>query len=119
MADAGIDPARLIFGGHLAKDDHFARLGALDLSLDTWLYGSHSTGCDALWAGVPLLTRRGSHFASRVAESLLHGVGLAELIADSTDEYIQKALALLNNPAESQRLKQHLQNPASLPLFQT
>ena len=119
LTDAGIDPARLIFGRYMAKDDHFARLGALDLSLDTWLYGSHSTGCDALWAGVPLLTRRGSHFASRVAESLLHGVGLTELIADSTDDYIQKAVALLNNPAERQRLKQHLQDPASLPLFQT
>lgn len=117
---AGIDPARLYFGSVTGdKQDHFARLGTLDLFLDSWIYGSHSTGCDALWAGVPMLTRRGNHFASRVGESLLHGTGLSELIANDTQEYIDRAVALARDPDARARLKAHLAQPEHLPLFQT
>jgi predicted O-linked N-acetylglucosamine transferase (SPINDLY family) len=76
----GIEPARLIFAERRAPTEHLARLQLADLALDTAPYGSHTTGSDALWAGVPLLTMLGETFASRVAASLLHAVGLPELI---------------------------------------
>lgn len=115
----GIDPARLLFLPMCDKADHFARMAAMDLFLDTWPYGSHSTGCDALWAGLPMLTRKGTHFASRVGESLLRAVGLPELIAETTDDYVAKAITLAHEPAAMRHIRDHLRHPETLPLFQT
>jgi len=64
-------------------DDHLARHRLADLFLDTLPYNAHTTASDALWAGLPLLTCTGSTFPGRVAGSLLHAIGLPELITHS------------------------------------
>ena len=74
--DYGIDPSRLIFAGPAALPQHLARHQLADLFLDTLPYNAHATGCDALWAGLPLLTQRGTAFAGRVCASLLTALGL-------------------------------------------
>ena len=71
-------------------------------------YGAHATACDALWAGLPVLTRRGGAFASRVASSLLTATGLPELIVESWDDYEAMALALARDPARLSALKRKL-----------
>ena len=86
-AKSGVDPARLIFARRAAQDEHIARVACADLALDTLPYGAHTTGVDALWSGVPMLTCRGNTFAGRVGASLLLAAGLPELVADSLDEY--------------------------------
>ncbi|HSS12440.1 MAG TPA: tetratricopeptide repeat protein [Rhizomicrobium sp.] len=79
----GIAPQRLIFAPPAALDVHLARHQLADLFLDTLPYNAHATACDALWAGLPVLTRRGTAYAGRVAASLLTAAGLPELIADT------------------------------------
>jgi predicted O-linked N-acetylglucosamine transferase (SPINDLY family) len=69
-AARGVDPARLIFGERLSIPDYLARYQVTDLFLDTYPYNAGTTASDALWAGIPVLTRRGESFASRVASSL-------------------------------------------------
>jgi len=101
---AGVDPGRLIFARPVAQDAHIARLGCADLALDTLPYGAHTTGCDALWAGVPMLTCRGATFAGRVGASLLNAAGLPELIADSPEAYAARLLDLVSAP---QRLREY------------
>jgi len=96
---AGVDPSRLIFAPALPQDAHIARVACADLALDTLPYGAHTTGCDALWCGVPMLTCRGPTFAGRVGASLLNASALPELVADSVDEYAEKLSALVSNPA--------------------
>ena len=76
----GIDPSRLVFAGRLPPDEHLARHRLADLFLDTLPYNAHTTASDALWAGLPVLTCKGEAFAGRVAASLLHAVGVPELI---------------------------------------
>jgi predicted O-linked N-acetylglucosamine transferase (SPINDLY family) len=94
--------------------------GCADLSLDTLPYGSHTTGCDALWAGVPLLTCPGDTFASRVGASLLHTAGLPELIASSLDDYGARLHALATNPGSLRAHRDHLERTRSgNPLFDT
>jgi predicted O-linked N-acetylglucosamine transferase (SPINDLY family) len=95
----GISSERLIFAPKLPLADHLARSGQADLFLDTMPYNAHTTGSDALWAGVPLVTCLGSTFASRVAPSLLKAVGLDELITNSLAEYEALALKLAREPA--------------------
>ena len=117
----GIDPARLIFAPRLPlNEDHLARLKLADLFLDTLPYNAHTTAVDALWAGVPLLTRPGETFAGRVAASLLNAVGLPELITTSPEDYERTAIDLANEPAKLKAIREKLtRNRLSMPLFNT
>ena len=117
----GIASERLIFASRIqSNEDHLARLRLADLFLDTFYYNAHTTACDALWVGLPVLTCPGKNFASRVAGSLLSAVGLPELIAHSPAEYEALALRLACNPAWLASVKQKLtQHRRTFPLFDT
>jgi predicted O-linked N-acetylglucosamine transferase (SPINDLY family) len=83
-------------------------------------YNAHATACDALWAGLPVLTRRGTAYAGRVAASLLTAAGLPDLITETAEEYEQLALALARNPARLGAYRDRLAaGRATAPLFDT
>lgn len=116
----GISADRLIFSRALPPDQHLARLKLADLFLDSLPYNAHTTASDALWAGLPLLTCRGTTFPGRVAASLLAAAGLPELIAESLDDYEAMAVRLGRNRATVNALKEKLAaNILSCPLFDT
>lgn len=117
----GIAPDRLIFAPRLPRtEDHLARLRLADLFLDTIPYNAHATACDALWAGIPVLTCPGNTFPSRVAASLLNAVGLPELAAGSLAEYEAIAIELARDPKRLARMKVKLtHNRDTTPLFDT
>jgi predicted O-linked N-acetylglucosamine transferase (SPINDLY family) len=94
----GVDPRRLIFAPPLERAPHLARLGAADLFLDTMPYNAHNTAVEALWAGVPLVTRTGKSMAARVATSVLATAGLSELATPSLAAYEALALSLAQEP---------------------
>jgi predicted O-linked N-acetylglucosamine transferase (SPINDLY family) len=95
-------------------------MGLADLFLDTLPYNAHSTACDALWAGVPVLTCLGRGFAGRVAASALSSVGLPELITHSLPEYEQRAVELAIGAAMLPALRMRLaRQRAHSPLFDT
>lgn len=105
----GIAPKRLVFASRVAAiEDHVARIALADLFLDTLPYNAHTTASDALWAGVPVLTCAGEAMASRVAASLLHEAGLAELITASLDDYETLALSLARQPERLAALRERL-----------
>ena len=117
---AGVDPGRLIFAPLLSQEEHIARLRCTDLALDTLPYGAHTTGVDALWAGVPMLTCRGSTFAGRVGASLLLAVGLPDLITESLDAYQARLLELVANPGALRSYRDYLERTREQsPLFDT
>jgi predicted O-linked N-acetylglucosamine transferase (SPINDLY family) len=100
--------------------EHLARYRLADLFLNTFPYGAHTTASDALWVGLPVLTRAGESFASRVASSLLNAIRLPELITHTTEEYESLAVDLANNPEKIQSLKARLaENRTTCPLFNT
>lgn len=114
----GISPDRLIFAGHLPQLEHLGRLGIADLVLDTLPYNAHTTASDALWVGVPIITCAGETFPSRVAGSLLHAVGLPELIVENLESYYELALDLATSPERLARVKNKLAaNRLNTPLF--
>ena len=116
-----IAPERLVFARRVAlNQDHLARLRLADLFLDTSPLGAHSTACDALWAGTPVLTYIGAAFGGRVAASLLSALDLADLIADGLSDYKARALGLARNPPMLAAVKARLAaNRDGLPLFDT
>ena len=117
----GVEGGRLIFAPYLAENDrHLARLSLADLFLDTLPYNAHAGGSDALWAGVPIVTCRGSTFAGRVGASLLGAIGLTELVTDSLEAYERLALKLAREPEPLAGIRTKLaRNRATHPLFDT
>ncbi len=107
-AARGVSPERLVFAPRLAAPEHLARHRLADLFLDTFPYNAHTTASDALWMGLPVLTCAGRGFASRVAGSLLHAVGLPELVTHDLAEYERLALTLARDPARLVALRRHL-----------
>jgi predicted O-linked N-acetylglucosamine transferase (SPINDLY family) len=116
----GIDPSRLIFAERLDLPEHLARHRLADLFLDTAPYNAHTTASDALWSGLPVLTLIGQSFPARVAASLLHAIGLPELITHTLEEYEALAIRLAKNPDEMAVIKEKLAaNRLTMPLFNT
>jgi predicted O-linked N-acetylglucosamine transferase (SPINDLY family) len=117
----GIAPERIVFGSWVKeRADHLARLQLADLFLDTQPYNAHTTACDALWVGLPLVTRLGNTFPARVAASLLGAMNLPELVTRSLDEYEQTARTLALNPDKLADVKAKLaRNRDTAPLFDT
>ena len=103
-----VDPDRLIFAERLPLKNHLARYSLGDLALDTFNCNGGTTTSDALWAGLPVLTKIGQSFAARASASLLISIGLPELITYSESEYEEKALYIARNPEEALRLKSKL-----------
>ncbi|MEW2914359.1 hypothetical protein [Leisingera sp. JC11] len=95
----GIGPERIVFAGFAKQEEHLARLPLADIFLDTFFVNAHTTASDALWAGVPVVTKAGKQFAARVAASLLHSVGLDELTAATPQQYQALALKLARDKA--------------------
>jgi len=116
----GIDARRLVFATTRPNPEYLGLYAHADLFLDTWPYNAHTTASDALWAGCPVLTWRGDTFAGRVAASLLHAVGLPELVADTRDDYVERAIALAADARERARLRAFLAGTGrASPLFDT
>jgi protein O-GlcNAc transferase len=118
--ERGVDTARLVFAESLPHQEHLARHRQADLFLDTLPYNAHTTASDALWVGLPLLTCTGRTFASRVAASLLHAVGLPELVTHSIADYESLAMRLAADAALLKGYRQRLEeNRHTCSLFDT
>jgi len=116
----GVEAHRLVFAPAVDQDTHIARLRCADLALDTLPYGSHTTGVDALWGGVPMLTCRGATFAGRVGASLLAAVDLSELVTEDADAYRDRLIELVTHPRRLRDYAAHLERGRkTFPLFDT
>ncbi len=116
----GVDPGRLVFASRIPYPEHLARLSVANLFLDTTPYNAGATASDALWAGVPVLTRIGDVFAGRVAASLLKAIELPDLVTTTPQAYEEFAIELATNPQKFAALKTRLsQNRLTTPLFDT
>ena len=116
----GVKRSCLIFADKLPHEEHLARHKHADLFLDTFNVNAHTTASDALWAGLPVVTKLGNSFASRVSGSLLNAIGLPELITDNENDYETLILELATNTNKLKRIKNKLANNRLVePLFDT
>jgi predicted O-linked N-acetylglucosamine transferase (SPINDLY family) len=115
-----VDPSRIVFADKLPMDEHLARHRLADLFVDTFAFNAHTTATEALWAGLPVVTKIGLGFAARVAGSLLNAVGLPELVTETERDYEALILELATNPTKLTRIKNKLAtNRLTQPLFNT
>ncbi|MBU6402043.1 MAG: hypothetical protein KGS61_17130, partial [Verrucomicrobia bacterium] len=115
FARCGVSPHRLIMDGPAQHLDFLAAYRHVDLALDPFPYNGATTTMEALWQGVPVLAFSGDRWAARQSASILHAAGLAEFVADSVEDYVERAIARAHAPdalphlAEFRRgLRRHL-----------
>ncbi len=114
----GVMPDRFKFARKTSYEEHIARAQAADIALDSFPYNGHTTTSDMLWAGVPVITKKGRNFASRVSESLLNAMGVPELVADDNAGFVNLATKLAADPSAVRDLKRRLvENRFTAPLF--
>ncbi len=109
FAELGITAERLILRDR--TDTVHAHLEAFaegDIALDSFPYSGTTTTCEALWMGVPVVTRAGATHASRVSASLLTSVGVPELIAENDEDYVAIAVTLANAPERMEKYRREL-----------
>jgi len=116
----GVKPDRLVFAKRVKTLDYLARYRLADLFLDTLPFNAGTTASDALWAGLPLVTCAGKAFAARMAGSLLHAVGLSELVTRNLEDYEALALKLATDAELLRDVREKLaHNRFWKPLFDT
>jgi predicted O-linked N-acetylglucosamine transferase (SPINDLY family) len=117
----GVARERLRFAPRVRLDEHLARHALADLFLDTLPYNAHTTASDALWAGLPVLTCRGSTFAGRVGASLLCALDMeAGLVTADLSTYEARAVSLARDAGALAQIRATLAaRRASAPLFDT
>lgn len=103
-----VDPARLVFPPRLPMGEHYAALSAAHLALDAFPYHGTTTTADALWAGLPVVTRLGETHVARVGASLLAAVELDELVAPTDEIYVERAVAWATDPSRRETIGREL-----------
>jgi len=73
------------------EPSYLAMFRDIDIVLDSFPFNGHTMTCEALWMGVPVVTRRGDRPSGRLCASVLQALGIHELIAESDDEYVTRA----------------------------
>ena len=111
---------RIVFAKKTSYDIYLSQLKCADLFLDTFVYNGGATASNALWMGLPVLTKKGQSYPARMASSLLHSIGLPELITNSTVAYEKLAIELATNPNKLKYIKLKLkENRLQKALFNT
>jgi predicted O-linked N-acetylglucosamine transferase (SPINDLY family) len=114
----GINRKRIVFTTRIPYKNHIDRLQLADLGIDTFPVNGHTTTSEQLWGGLPVLTLKGTNFASRVSESLLNAIGIPELVAPDMQGYEDMAVELSTQPERIREFKERLvRNRYIKPLF--
>lgn len=110
----GVTAARVnLIGFTSTFAEHLELYNSVDIGLDTLPYNGVTTTCEALWMGVPVIVLAGGNHASRVGVSLLSNIGLTDLIAESTEAYLEKAVKLAGDLKCLEKLRTNLRSMMS------
>ena len=88
--------------------DYLEQYADIDIALDTFPYTGGVTTCEALYMGVPVITKAGGTHGSRFSTSILENAGLSQLVARGDMEYVRKAVELADSPDILRRLHRDL-----------
>lgn len=97
LVNAGISPERCLFLRPGPGAEYLRAAEEIDVMLDAFPFSGHTTSCEFLWMGVPVVTLRGDRPSSRVTASILTTLGRTELIASRADEYVTIAHRLASD----------------------
>jgi len=94
LGKLGVEPNRIDFVGKQQRPEYLKEYLRIDICLDTLPYCGHTTTLDALWMGVPVVTRVGATAAGRVGWSLMNNLQLTDLAGHDDEEFVRIAAGL-------------------------
>ncbi len=109
-----VDISRVIFLDKINFEDHLARHRLADLFLDSFNVNAHTSAVDALWTGLPILTKKGNSLASRICGSLLKHFQLDDLVASTKQDYFNKAVELATDRDKYKKIKEKITKPKNV-----
>ncbi len=116
----GIGPDRLLIAPPSSRETYLLAYQEIDIALDPFPYPGVTTSFEALWMGVPVLTKRGTRFLSRSGEAIAHNAGLADWIASDEGDYVTKAVHFASDLDRLAGLRAGLRDRVlASPLFDT
>jgi predicted O-linked N-acetylglucosamine transferase (SPINDLY family) len=89
-----IGPSRISFTSRLPRQDYLRLYQQIDIGLDSFPYGGHTTSLDAFWMGVPVISLLGSTIVGRAGVTIASNLQMESLIARTSEEFVQTARAL-------------------------
>ena len=110
LGSRGISPRRLQFRGPAPLREHMEIVATTDIALDTFPYNGQTTTCECLWMGVPVISQAGDRHVARVGWQTLDRIGRADLVAQSWNEYIERAVALAEDVDKLDSLRSTLRD---------
>ena len=105
----GVAPSRIRAEHHAAGEwGYLALYAEADVVLDAWPWCGHTSTCESLWMGVPVLTLRGDRAAGRMGASLLGTLGLSEWVAEGEAGFVAAAARAAAEPGRLEALRAEL-----------
>jgi predicted O-linked N-acetylglucosamine transferase (SPINDLY family) len=104
----GVDPGRVEHCRRRPRAAYLELISQVDMALDPFPFNGHTTTCDALWQGVPVITLSRTTYASRFGGSGLATLGLDDLIAKTTGQYVDIATRLATDLDRLEALRAEL-----------
>jgi protein O-GlcNAc transferase len=108
LARRGIPPDRVELRGREPIADYHHAISSVDIALDAWPHNGATTTFDALWMGTPLVALRGDRGIARSSASILHTLGMLDLIADTAEHYVNLNVRLALDPGRRMTLRGEL-----------
>jgi predicted O-linked N-acetylglucosamine transferase (SPINDLY family) len=106
--ERGLDPARIVVVDRRPLKEYLQLLQLADIALDAFPFNGHTTTCDSIWMGVPVVMLEGETYASRFGGSVLANVGLASAIAGNVEQYVEVAVGLAEDLDALESLRSEL-----------
>ncbi len=103
-----VDASRLEFRGPVGLTEMMAEYADIDIALDPVPYNGGTTTLQAMWMGVPVITKTGNHFVSRMGMSFMSAAGLSEWVAENDADYLRIAIQMAKDRQALLSLKQNL-----------
>ncbi|HEX5242872.1 MAG TPA: tetratricopeptide repeat protein [Tepidisphaeraceae bacterium] len=110
LGQHGINPNRIEFVGLQPRPQYLQTYHRIDIGLDTFPYNGHMTSLDSLWMGVPVVTLIGQTVVGRAGWSQLNNLGLADLAAQTPEQFVEIAVNLANDLDRLAELRRSLRS---------
>ena len=107
----GISAEKIITEGKSkTREEMLKKYNQIDIALDPFPYSGITTSLEANWMGVPLLTKKGNNFYSRIGTSINKNLDMEDWIANNEKDYIVKAISKASDLEKLFQTKKELRN---------
>jgi predicted O-linked N-acetylglucosamine transferase (SPINDLY family) len=110
FARRGVAGDRVSFVSLRPRRQYLQLYHEIDIALDSFPANGHTTSLDAFWMGVPVVTLSGRTAIGRGGASILHNLGLPELISHTPAQFVAIAARLAQDRGALSDLRQSLRS---------